>query len=57
VLIGPVKNSNYLVKTNFCEMDNTQESNRLQDLYLKGVRPNGKDIGVGAYGRESDCQF
>ena len=38
-------------------MDNTQESDRLRDLYLTGVRPNGRDIGVGAYGRvfEVEC--
>ena len=32
-------------------MDNAQASDRLQDLYLTEVRPNGKDIGVGAYGK------
>ena len=34
-------------------MDNAhvQVSDRLQDLYLTGVIPNGKGIGVGAYGR------
>ena len=38
-------------------MDNTQVSDRLQDLCLTGVRPNGKDIGVGAYGKvfEVEC--
>ena len=38
-------------------MDNAQASDRLQDLYLTGVRPNGKDIGVGAYGKvfEVEC--
>ena len=38
-------------------MDNTQESDRLRDLYLTGVRPNGKDIGVGAYGRVFEVEF
>ena len=38
-------------------MDNTQESDRLQDLYLTGVRPNGKDIGVGAYGRVFEVEY
>ena len=38
-------------------MDNTQESYQLQHLYLTGVRPNGKDIGAGAYGKvfEVEC--
>ena len=38
-------------------MDNAQASDRLQDLYLTEVRPNGKDIGVGAYGKvfEVEC--
>ena len=38
-------------------MDNAQVSGRLQDLYLIGVTPNGKDIGVGAYGKvfEVEC--
>ena len=38
-------------------MDNAQASDRLQDLYLTGVRPNGNDIGVGAYGKvyEVEC--
>ena len=38
-------------------MDNTQESDRLRDLYLTGVRPNGKDIGVGAYGRVFEVEY
>ena len=39
------------------KMDNSQASDRLQDLYLTGVRPNEKDIGVGAYGKvfEVEC--
>ena len=39
------------------KMDNTLASNRLQDLYLTGVRRNGKVIGVGAYGKvfEVEC--
>ena len=32
-------------------MDNTHVYDRLRDLYLTGVIPNGKDIGAGAYGR------
>ena len=39
------------------KMDNTQESDRLQHLYLTGVRPNGKDIGVGAYGRVFEVEY
>ena len=39
------------------EMDSTQTSDRLQDLYLTGVRPNGKDIGVGAYGKVFEVEF
>ena len=37
-------------------MDITKES-RLQDIYLTGVEPNGKDIGIGSYGRvfEVEC--
>ena len=38
-------------------MDNTLESDRLQHLYLTGVRPNGKYIGVGAYGRVFEVEF
>ena len=38
-------------------MDNTQESDRLRDLYLTGVTPNGKDIGVGAYGRVFEVEY
>ena len=38
-------------------MDNTKESDRLRDLYLTGVRPNGRDIGVGAYGRVFEVEF
>ena len=38
-------------------MDNAQESDRLQHLYLNGVRPNGVDIGVGAYGRVFEAEF
>ena len=42
-------------------MSNTEEDEqlqvRLQHLYLTEVRPNGKDIGNGAYGRvfEVEC--
>ena len=38
-------------------MDNAQESDRLRDLYLTGVTPNGKDIGVGAYGKVFEVEF
>ena len=38
-------------------MDNTKEADQLQRLYLSGVRPNGKDIGVGAYGRVFEVEF
>lgn len=41
-------------------MDNTEEEleeNRLQHLYLNGVTPNGKLIGVGAYGRVFEVEF
>ena len=38
-------------------MDSTQTSDRLQDLYLTGVTPNGKDIGVGAYGKVFEVEF
>ena len=38
-------------------MDNARESHRLQHLYLIGVRPNGNDIGVGAYGRVFEVEF
>ena len=38
-------------------MDNTKESDRLRDLYLTGVRLNGRDIGVGAYGRVFEVEF
>ena len=38
-------------------MDNAIFSGRLQDLYLTGVVPNGKDIGVGAYGRVFEVEF
>ena len=38
-------------------MDNAQAADRLQHLYLTGVRPNGKHIGVGVYGKvfEVEC--
>ena len=38
-------------------MDNTTEADILQHLYLSGVRPNGKEIGVGAYGRVFEVEF
>ena len=38
-------------------MDNTRESDRLQHLYLTGVRPNGNNIGRGAYGRVFEVEF
>ena len=38
-------------------MDTANASDRIRDLYLTGVIRNGKDIGVGAYGRvfEVEC--
>ena len=38
-------------------MDTVNASDRIRDLYLAGVIPNGKDIGVGAYGKvfEVEC--
>ena len=42
--------------TNY-KMDNAQASDRLQDLYLTGVRPNGDDIGVGAYGKVFEVEY
>ena len=39
------------------EMDNAHVSDRLRDLYLTGVIPNGKDIGVGAYGRVFEVDY
>ncbi|XP_065886080.1 putative mitogen-activated protein kinase kinase kinase 7-like isoform X2 [Dysidea avara] len=38
-------------------MDTARDSDRLQHLYLTGVRPNGKEIGVGAYGRVFEVEF
>ncbi|XP_065919298.1 uncharacterized protein [Dysidea avara] len=38
-------------------MDSARESDRLQHLYLTGVRPNGNNIGVGAYGRVFEVEF
>ena len=38
-------------------MDNAQAPDRLQDLYLTGVRSNGKDIGVGAYGKVYEVEY
>ena len=38
-------------------MDNAQVSDRLRDLYLTGVIPNGKVIGVGAYGRVFEVEY
>ena len=38
-------------------MDNTQVSDLLQHLYLTGVTPNGKDIGVGAYGKVFEVEY
>ena len=35
----------------------TQTTDRLQDIYLTGVKPNGKDIGVGAYGRVYEVEY
>ena len=39
------------------KMDNAKASELLQHLYLNGVRPNGRDIGVGAYGRVFEVEF
>ena len=38
-------------------MDNIQASICLQDLYLTGVSPNGKDIGVGTYGKVFEVEY
>ena len=38
-------------------MENVQTLDRLQHLYLTGVRPNGKDIGIGAYGKVFEVKF
>ena len=38
-------------------MDSARESDRLQHLYLTGVKPNGNNIGVGAYGRVFEVGF
>ncbi|XP_065885506.1 uncharacterized protein [Dysidea avara] len=38
-------------------MDSARESDRLQHLCLTGVRPNGNNIGVGAYGRVFEVEF
>ena len=38
-------------------MDNTKESDRFRDLNLTGVTPNGRDIGVGAYGRVFEVEY
>ena len=38
-------------------MDNTIESNGLKRLYLTGVKPNGKDIGVGAYEKVFEVEY
>ena len=35
----------------------SQTTDRLQDLYLTGVKPNGRDIGVGAYGRVFEVEY
>ena len=38
-------------------MDSDHPSDRLQGLYLTGVMPNGKDIGVGAYGKVFEVEY
>ena len=38
-------------------MDNAHFSDQLRDLYLTGVIPNGKAIGVGAYGRVFEVDY
>ena len=35
----------------------SQTTDRLQDLYLTGVKPNGRDIGVGSYGRVFEVEY
>ena len=35
----------------------TQTTDRLQDIYLTGVKLNGRDIGVGAYGRVYEVEY
>ena len=39
------------------KMDSTRESDRLQHLYLTGVRPSGNNFGVGAYGKVFEVEF
>ena len=39
------------------EMDSISGSERLQHLYLSGVRPTGRDIGTGAYGRVFEVEL
>ena len=41
----------------YAKMDNTRVSDLLQNLYLTGVRPNGNDIGVGAYGKVFEVEY
>ena len=38
-------------------MDSISGSERLRHLYLTGVRPTGRDIGTGAYGRVFEVEF
>ena len=38
-------------------MDNASESDHLQHLYLTGVKPNGNEIGAGAYGRVFEVEY
>ena len=38
-------------------MDGARDSDCLQHIYLTGVRPNGNNIGVGAYGRVFEVEF
>ena len=38
-------------------MENAQATERLKDFYLTGVRPNGKDLGVGAYGTVFEVDY
>ena len=45
------------IENNTVTMDNTIESNGLKRLYLTGVKPNGKDIGVGAYGKVFEVEY
>ena len=38
-------------------MDNALDSELLKRFYLTGVKPNGNDIGAGAYGRVFEVEY